>query len=66
MVKVCKDMMSNILNKGHQLPQMKACPFRQIATYKDVTEPETLIDLMKFRETVLFEKLVNDEKKLLK
>ena len=60
MVKVCKDMITNVLKKGHQLPPLKSCPFRQIATYDDITEPEILLDLLKFRETMLFEKLVAD------
>ena len=66
MVKVCKDMQTNIFKKGHKLPQMTQCPFRQIAKLPDVTSPETLLDLMRFRETVLFEKLVGDTKALLK
>lgn len=65
MTKVCKDIRTNILKKGHQLPQMTACPFRQIATYTDVSNLTTLCDLMKFRETTLFQKLVNDEKNML-
>lgn len=45
---------------------MSQCPFRQLAKLPDVTSPEALLDLLKFRETMLFEKLVNDTKKLLK
>jgi hypothetical protein len=66
MVKVCKDMQTNIFKKGHKLPQMSQCPFRQLAKLSDVTSPETLLDLMKFRETMLFQKLTDDTKKLLK
>jgi acyl-CoA oxidase len=36
-VKVCKDMITNISKKGHKLPQMKFCPFRQIAIFNEVT-----------------------------
>jgi len=60
MVKVCKDMITNVIKKGLKLPAMKSCPFRQIATYEDITDNEVLLDLMKFRETMLFEKLVGD------
>ena len=28
MVKICKDMQTNINKKGHKLPQMTMCPFR--------------------------------------
>lgn len=64
MVKICKDMMTNILKKGHKLPQLKQCPFRQIAKQADVTQLDTLLDLLKYRETVLFQKLVADSKNL--
>lgn len=28
MVKICKDMQTNILKKGHKMPEMTMCPFR--------------------------------------
>lgn len=31
MVKVCKDMKTNIKKHGHKLPEMTMCPMRQIA-----------------------------------
>jgi len=64
-VKVCKDMVTNIMRKGHKLPQMQYCPFRQIATFSEVTQLDVLLDLLKFRETMLFEKLLADTKKQL-
>ena len=66
MVKICKDMLTNILKKGHKLPELKNCPFRHTAKLQDVSQLETLSDLLKYRETVLFEKLVADTKNLKK
>jgi hypothetical protein len=37
---------------------MKMCPFRQIKEMNDITSPEVLVDLLRYRETVLFEKLI--------
>ena len=43
---------------------MKNCPFRHIAKLSDVSNLETLLDLLKFRETFLFNKLMADIKRL--
>ena len=64
MVKVCKDMITNITKKGHQLPQMTQCPFRQLGKSADVTSLRSLLDLFKFRETVLFTRLIEKNKNL--
>jgi len=45
---------------------MQFCPFRQIATFNEVTQLNILLDLLKFRETMLFQKLTTDTKNLLK
>jgi len=66
MVKICKDMQKNIKKKGVKLPQMKMCPFRQVKELSDVTSLEVLLDLLKYRETVLFTKLVEDNANLKK
>ena len=57
-------MMTNVLKKGFSLPKLSNCPFRHIAKLSDVTTLETLSDLLKYRETILFEKLVADTKNL--
>ena len=62
MVKVCKDMMTNILKRGHKLPELQNCPFRTIAKLSDVTQLNILCDLLKFRETVLFQQLLDATK----
>lgn len=64
MVKICKDMMTNVLKKGHKLPQMSQCPFREIAKADDITSLTTLLDMLKYRETIMFNKLVQDTKDL--
>jgi hypothetical protein len=65
MVKICKDMMTNIRKNGFKLPQMSQCPFRQIAKADDITTLQTLLDLLKYRETVLYNQLVEGNKKML-
>ena len=60
MVKICKDMQTNINKKGLKLPQMTMCPFRQIAILKDITELPVLLDMLRFREISLFTKLQED------
>jgi hypothetical protein len=43
---------------------MKMCPFRQIKLLEDISSLEVLIDLLKYRETVLFTQLVEQGKLL--
>jgi len=57
MVKVCKDMITNITKKGQTLPAMASCPVRQIAKMADVTDLATLLDLFKYREIMLYTQL---------
>lgn len=64
MVKICKDMLTNIFKKGHKLPEMTMCPYRQIGRASDVTSLDILLNLLKFRETMLFQKLVGEQKRL--
>jgi acyl-CoA oxidase len=66
MVKICKDMQTNINKKGHKLPQMSMCPFRQIGVLEDVTQLNVLLDMIKFREITLFSKLQEDQANLKK
>jgi acyl-CoA oxidase len=66
MVKICKDMITNITKKGHKLPELTQCPIRQIAKSNDISDLRTLLDLLKFREVMLFEKLIKDTKNQLK
>lgn len=62
MVKIVKDMITNISKKGHKLPELSQCPIRQIAKSNDISDLRTLLDLLKFREVMLFEKLMKDTK----
>jgi acyl-CoA oxidase len=64
MVKVCKDMITNITKKGHSLPKMDNCPFRHLAKLSDVSSLETLLDFLKYREIMLYTKLTDDNKNL--
>jgi hypothetical protein len=43
---------------------MKMCPFRQIKLLEDISSLEVLLDLLKYRETVLFTALVEQGKLL--
>jgi len=40
------------------------CPFRQIKNMDDVTSLDVLLDLLKYRETVLFTQLLEKTKEL--
>ena len=66
MVKIVKDMITNITKKGHKLPELSQCPIRQIAKSNEISDLRTLLDLLKFREVMLFEKLMKDTKDKLK
>ena len=59
MVKVAKDMMTNIKLKKSTLPKMQFCPKNQIPNFHDITSLETLLDLLKFREIYFFNSLIH-------
>lgn len=65
MVKVCKDILTNVFKKGHKLPELSQCPKRQIAQADDVCNLKTLLDLFKYREITNLHKLASDTKNLL-
>ncbi|CDW91262.1 acyl-oxidase [Stylonychia lemnae] len=58
MIKIAKDMMTNIGSKKSALPAMQFCPKNQIPQFHDITSLETLLDLLKFREIYNFNSLV--------
>lgn len=58
MVKVCKDMITNVTRNGFKFPATKLNVVSQIGTFMDVTQLDTLVDLLKFREKTLFARLV--------
>lgn len=58
MVKVCKDMITNVTRNGFKFPATKLNVVSQIGTFMDVTQLDTLVDLLKFREKTLFTRLV--------
>ena len=62
MLKIVKDMMSNIRRKLSTLPQMTYCPRKQIPTLSDITQIDVLYDLLKFREIVLYNNLMQELK----
>lgn len=64
MVKICKDMITNITKKGHKLPQLNNCPFRTISKLDDISTLDVLLDLLKFKETLLYNKLMADNQAL--
>jgi acyl-CoA oxidase len=64
MVKIVKDMITGIAKKTWKLPQTSLNVQKQIGTYSDVTQADTLLDLLKFREVDLFKKLAKKTKDL--
>jgi len=65
MVKIVKDMITRIKKLGKSLPMMKRCPFRDIKKQDNIVNLEILLDLLKFREIMLYTQLDNDNKKLI-
>lgn len=53
MVKVCKDMLTNVNKKGHKLP-MPTMTVADFAKLEDVSDLLTLSNLLRFREVSLF------------
>jgi acyl-CoA oxidase len=58
MVKIVKDMITNISKNGAKLPEPSLNVVNQIGTFLDVTQLETMLDLFKFREATLFKRLI--------
>jgi len=58
MVKICKDMITNVTKNGFKFPATQYDCVKQIGTFMDVTQLDTLVDLMRFREKTLFARLV--------
>jgi hypothetical protein len=53
MVKVCKDMLTNVNKKGHKLPASSMSE-ADIAKLADVSDLTTLCNLLRLREVSLF------------
>jgi len=58
MVKIVKDMITNVTKNGHKLPEPSLNVVSQIGSFMDVTQLDTLLDLLKFREATLFKRLM--------
>jgi len=58
MVKICKDLITNVTKNGFKFPATQYDCVKQIGTFMDVTQLDTLVDLMRFREKTLFARLV--------
>jgi len=57
MIKIVKDMMTGLAKKTWKLPQTSLNVKKQIGTFNDVTKIDTMLDLLKFREVTLLQKL---------
>lgn len=58
MTKIAKDMMTNIAKKKSSLPVMTLCPKTKLPLLESIVDLRVLFDLLKFRETYLFNSLV--------
>ena len=65
MVKICKDMLTNVAKHGQKLPQ-PTLNVVQTGNMDDVSQLDVLVDLLRFRERTLFERLANSIKQLTK
>ena len=50
MQKVVKDILSDLQKKQHRMPKMTKCPKRGIPAQDSITDLETLVNLIYFRE----------------
>lgn len=57
MIKIVKDMMTNIGAKKSTLPQLKHCPKNQLPQLANIVSLEIIVDLLRFREITLFRQL---------
>ena len=65
MVKICKDMMTNNPKKGFKFPQISQCSFRKIVKADNIITLQTMLELLKYSEIVLYNQLVEGNKKML-
>ena len=56
MTKITKDYMTNVKLHGFKVPQSSKA-ISEILALKDITQLDTLLDLLKFREEALFQSL---------
>ena len=56
MTKITKDYMTNVKLHGFKVPQSSKA-ISEISALKDITQLDTLLDLLKFREGALFQSL---------
>lgn len=57
MAKIVKDIITDVTKNGRKLPEAKLNVKTQIGTFSDVTQLDTLVDLLRFREKTLFIRL---------
>lgn len=58
MTKIVKDLITDVTKNGKKLPETSLNVKTQIATFNDVTQLDTLVDLLRFREKTLFLRLM--------
>jgi len=54
MLKIVKDLMTNIQKKLSTLPKLTLCPKTTLPKVTDISDLEVILDLLKYREIVLF------------
>ena len=66
MIKIVKDMITGLAKKTWKLPVPTLNVKKQVATFNEITELSTILDLMKYREVDLFKKLAKKTMQLKK
>lgn len=59
MTKIVKDLMTDVAKNGKKLPEPTLNIKTQVGTFTDVTQIDTLVDLLRFREKTLFLRLIS-------
>jgi hypothetical protein len=58
MLKIVKDLMTNLKNKKSTLPKPSMCPKTELPHVSDLTEITVLLDLLKIKEVMIYSELV--------
>ena len=59
MIKIVKDLMTNIASKKSTLPKLQFCPKNQLPQIPNILSLEIILDLLKFKEITYFKQLIS-------
>jgi len=59
MIKIVKDLMTNIASKKSSLPKLQFCPKNQLPQIPNIISLDIILDLLKFKEITYFKNLIS-------